>query len=458
MQDTSQQEIQEIYAKQKAFFGTNQTKNVSFRLQQLKKFKRVIQKYQKQIEEALWLDLHKSPEETYLTEVSMVLSEIDYHIKSIGKWSRPKRVTTPFHLMPSKSRIVCEPLGLSLIISTWNYPFQLMMNPLVGAISAGCCAILKPSPDAPNVAKLMEKMMAETFETDFIAMVQGGREANTHLLQERFDMIFFTGSTHLGKVVMKAAAENLTPVILELGGKSPCVVDSDADIDLAAKRIVWGKLINAGQTCIAPDYVLAQVSIQEELLKKMVQHIENMFGENSKESRFYPRIVNEKAMERLTGLLQGANIYYGGEVDKSERFISPTILTNLAPEAPVMQEEIFGPILPVLTFETIEEVHERLAKEEKPLVYYYFGKRKNSKEILRKSTSGGVCVNDTLLNIVNHHLPFGGVGNSGMGKYHGHDSFMAFSNPRAIFYGATWIDFPFKYVPFKWYNLTKRLF
>jgi len=458
MQETSTQVIKDIHTKQKVFFATNQTKDVEFRLKNLQKFKSIVEKYQKEIEQALWTDLHKSPEEAYLTEISIVLGEIKYHIKHVKSWSKTKRVSTPLFLQPSSSKIMHDPLGLSLIIAPWNYPFQLLMCPLVGAISSGCCAILKPSQDTPAIAKLMEKMVAETFDPEYVSVFQGGRETNTLLLQEPFDIIFFTGSSRVGKIVMKAAAENLTPVVLELGGKSPCIVGKEANIDIAAKRIIWGKLINAGQTCIAPDYVYVHESVKDELLKKMVEHMKIMYGSDFKQSRFYPRIVNDGAMNRLEGLMKDGTVYFGGDIDKTERYISPTILEGIKPEHAIMQEEIFGPIIPILTFDKIEEAIEYVNKNEKPLAFYYFGSNKKAKDILRKTTSGGVCINDTLIHIANHNLPFGGVGNSGLAKYHGKESFLAFSNRRGMVFSPTWIDLPFKYIPFKWFNFVKRLF
>ncbi len=457
MKETNKEVISQLVASQKVFFATNKTKKSSFRLEQLAKLKMVILKYQKDIENALWLDLHKSPEEAYLTEISLVLSEIKHHSKHLKKWSKPKRVSTPLHLLPSSSKIIYEPLGLSLVVAPWNYPFQLLINSLVGAISSGCCCVLKPSPDAQNIAKVMQSMMEEIFNPNYIALVQGGRETNTVLFNTRFDIIFFTGSSKVGKVVLKAASQYLTPVVLELGGKSPCIVDADANINKAAKRIAWGKLINAGQTCIAPDYLFAHQSIKEELLDKIALNIKEMYGEVIKESRFYPRIISQKAMERLEKLMQQGDIHTGGQVDIQNRFIEPTIIDNVEPDFLIMQEEIFGPILPVMTFNKIDKAIEYINKKEKPLAFYYFGKTKKAKDILFKTTSGGACINDTLMHITNHNLPFGGVGNSGMGKYHGKESFLAFSNKRAIITTPTWIDMPFKYVPFKFFNLVKKI-
>jgi aldehyde dehydrogenase (NAD+) len=457
MTETTENIIVPLVANQSVFFSSQKTKPLSFRLRQLRKLKAVVQKNQKKIENALWEDLHKSPEEAYLTEVSIVLGEINNHLKHLKKWSKPKRVWTPLHLRPSSSKVITEPLGVALIIAPWNYPFQLLINSLVGAISSGCCTVLKPSPDTPAIATLMEEMITENFESNYISIVQGGKETNTILLAQRFDIIFFTGSSKVGKIVMKAAAEHLTPVVLELGGKSPCIVDEDANIDLAAKRIVWGKLINAGQTCIAPDYLFAHQSIKEELLDKIAKNIQEMYGERIKESRFYPRIVNERAMQRLTSLLAQGDIHTGGEIDLKERFFPPTIIDNVTPDFLIMQDEIFGPILPVMTFEHIDETIDYINQNEKPLAFYYFGKNHKAKDILSKTSSGGACINDTLMHITNHNLPFGGVGNSGMAKYHGQDSFLAFSNKRAVVSTPTWIDLPFKYVPFKSFNFLKKI-
>ena len=456
MTETSENIILDHIANQSAFFATQKTKNIDFRLEQLRKLKKIIVKNEEKIQEALWIDLHKSPEEAYLTEISIVLGEIDNHIRHLRKWAKPKKISTPLHLQPSSSKIIYEPLGLSLIVAPWNYPFQLIINPLIGSISAGCCTMLKPSPDTPNVAKLVEEMITENFDSNYISVVQGGRETNTILFAQPFDIIFFTGSPKVGKVVMKAAAENLTKVVLELGGKSPCIVDEDADIDIAAKRITWGKLINAGQTCIAPDYIFAHQSIKEELLDKISANIKSMYGNNIKESRFYPRIVNEQALERLSGLLHQGKIHTGGEVDAKEKFMSPTIIDEVKPDFLVMKEEIFGPIFPVMTFTNIDEPINYINKNEKPLAFYYFGKNKKAKEVLAKTTSGGACINDTLLHIGNHNLPFGGVGNSGMGQYHGLESFLAFSHKRGVLTSPTWFDLSAKYIPFKHFNWIKR--
>lgn len=457
MEETSRNSIENLLKEHREFFSTHTTKNVEFRIANLKKFKAAILQYEKEISDALWIDLHKSYEEAYITEISIVLQEIDNHIKHLKQWAKPKRVKTPLFLLPSSSKIIYEPLGVALIIAPWNYPFQLLMNSVVGAISAGCCALLKPSPDAPKIAKVMETLVQNTFDSNYISLVQGGRKVNEILFELRFDIIFFTGSPTVGKVVMKAAAEYLTPVVLELGGKSPCIVDANANIDIAAKRIAWGKTINAGQTCIAPDYLFVHHTVKDELLTKIEAHIVKMYGSNIKESKHFARIVNPQAFERLQKLMTKGTIKYGGEVDPSEKYIAPTIIDDVKPEFPIMQEEIFGPILPILTFDDINEVISYINSNEKPLAFYYFGKNDKAKEILAKTTSGGGCINDTLMHITNHNLPFGGVGNSGMGKYHGYTSFLSFSNQRTIVNTPTWLDIPLKYAPFKNFKLLKKI-
>ena len=457
MENSSAVAIATLVEAQRIYFKSNATKSLTFRKESLKKFKSAVLKYENRITEALWKDLHKSPEEAYLTEISIVLQEINNHLKHMGCWAKPKRVRTPLALLPSGSKILSEPLGSALIIAPWNYPFQLLINPLVGAISSGCCAVLKPSPYTPHIAAVMEELVKEIFDPSYVAIVQGGREVNQLLLDQHFDLIFFTGSPALGKIVMAAAAKNLTPVVLELGGKSPCIVDEGADLAIAARRIAWGKCINAGQTCIAPDYLFVHSSVKDQLVKKLVAAFEDLYGQEIRESRFYPRIVNDQAMVRLQKLMRQGKITYGGDVDVASRFIAPTVIEEIEPDSLIMQEEIFGPLLPVLSFDQLEEAVKFINDHEKPLAFYYFGPGKKARKILLETTSGGGCINDTLMHIANHHLPFGGVGNSGMGNYHGIDSFKAFSHTRAIVTSPTWIDLPFKYPPFKFFSLVKKI-
>lgn len=457
MEDCTLTAVESIVAAQRIFFKSDKTKALEFRIDNLRRFKSAILHYETKITDALWQDLHKSPEEAYLTEISIVLQEISNHLNHLRKWAKPKRVATPLQILPSSSQILHEPLGTALIIAPWNYPFQLLLNPLVGAISSGCCAMLKPSPYTPNIARVMEDLVAETFDPGHVAIVQGGRVVNQMLLEQRFDIIFFTGSPSLGKLVMQAAAKYLTPVVLELGGKSPCIVDQGADIKIAAKRIAWGKCINAGQTCIAPDYLFVHKAVKDQLLKEITTSIEEMYGKEIKSSKYFPRIVNDQAIERLQKLLLHGRIIYGGVVDPAERFISPTIIEDIQPDFPIMQEEIFGPILPVMTFENLETVTSYINGKEKPLAFYYFGPKKSAKELLLQTSSGGGCINDTLIHIANHRLPFGGVGNSGMSRYHGKFSFQAFSHARAIVTSRNWIDLPFRYPPFKFFKWVKKI-
>jgi aldehyde dehydrogenase (NAD+) len=455
--ETEQQHIQELLTAHRSFFASHKTRDVAFRIEQLKKLRKLIKTNEQAIAEALKKDLNKSFEEAYLTEISIVLQEIDQHLKHIRRWAEPERVHTPFYLLPSSSYILHEPLGVALIMAPWNYPFQLVINPLVGAISSGCCAMLKPSPATPHVAQLVERLIGEYFDPAYISVVQGSKPTNELLFQERFDLIFFTGSPMMGRVVMRAAAEFLTPVILELGGKSPCIVDAGADIKVAAKRIAFGKTINAGQTCIAPDYLLVHKDVKEPLIQAIGEAIESMFGPDIRNSDYYPRMVSEEAVVRVAKLMEHGRIRYGGQVDRAARFIQPTLIDEVEHNFPIMQEEIFGPVLPILTYNTLDEAIDFVNRNEKPLALYYFGKAMTGKKVFAQTSSGGGCINDTLMHIANHHMPFGGVGNSGYGQYHGHHSFLAFSNTRPVVHTPTWFDLPVKYVPFKFFNWVKRI-
>lgn len=457
MQETSEIQIKTILETQRAYFREGHTQSISFRIENLKKLKKAIIAKQEAIYNALWEDLHKSNEEAFLTEISLVLSEINFHIRNLKKWAKPHRKSTPFHLLPASSYEYYEPLGVSLIVAPWNYPFQLVMNPLVGAISSGCCAVVKPSPFTVNTAKIIEEILHEIFPKEYIKTIHGSKETNEALLKNRFDFIFFTGSTFVGKVFMKGAAEFLTPIVLELGGKSPCIVDKDAQIDLAAKRIVWGKTINAGQTCIAPDYLFVHESVKEKLIDKMKQYLFEMHGESIESSKYYPRIVHQDAFNRLEGLMKEGKIRLGGTVDETQRFIEPTVIEGLDFDSKIMQEEIFGPILPVFTFKALKEVEDYVLSKEKPLALYYFGGEKGASQVLKNISSGGATINDTLIHIANHYLSFGGVGNSGMGSYHGKGSFLAFSHKKAVVKAPTWIDLPFKYPPFKYFEWVKNI-
>lgn len=455
MENTSVERIREIRERQGRFFRSGETLDVKWRLERLKAFEAAVRKWEKPLCEALWTDLHKSYEEAYLTEVSLLLGEIRSHIHNLRKWSRPKRVSTPLKMFPSRSRIVSEPLGTVLIIAPWNYPVQLLLTPLVGAISSGCTAVLKPSPYVPNVSKVTRQLIEDTFNDEYIAVVQGNRDVNAALLEERWDLIFFTGSPALGRIVMGAAARNLTPVVLELGGKSPCIVDKDADIKTAAKRIAWGKSLNAGQTCIAPDYLMLHEDIKDVFLKELELNFKELLGDNPQETRHFVRIVNDKAFDRLEGYLKDGKIVSGGRTDKSDRYFEPTVLDDVSLDAPVMNEEIFGPIFPVRTFKEIDEVISYVVSREKPLALYYFGGQGD--KVLRHTSSGGACINDTIMHIANENVPFGGVGNSGLGSYHKKRSFDAFTHYRAVITTPTFLDLPFRYMPYRFFNLVKKL-
>ncbi|WP_282019066.1 aldehyde dehydrogenase [Salegentibacter mishustinae] len=456
MEETSAKDIAKIYKKQRTFFASQKTKSIDFRLKQLKKLKEAILQYEDKVNKALWEDLHKSKEEAFLTETSLLIEELNYHIKNLKSWAKPKKVGTPLQIKPSRSKIIYEPLGVGLIIAPWNYPFQLTFNPLIGAISAGCCAVLKPSPDTPNVARVIEEMISEHFSSEYITVVQGGKEANQELFKFSFDVMFFTGSPGVGKIVMKAAAEHLSTVVLELGGKSPCIVNKDANLKIAGKRLAWGKIMNAGQTCIAPDYLLVHKEVKKDLLVAISKAFEEMLGENIANSNYYGRIVTPSAMNRLKKYLKG-DIYYGGKIDLEKKYIEPTILNNIDPEDEIMQEEIFGPILPVMEFGELTEAISYINGNEKPLALYYFGKNKTAKRVLRETSSGGACINDTLIHVANHKLPFGGVGNSGMGKYHGKESYLAFTHERGVVNSSTKLDIPLKYPPYKFFGLIKKI-
>ena len=450
-----QEYISSTLQKQRAYFHSGATLALPLRKQMLRRLASAMHQYENKLTDALWQDLHKSYEEAYLTELSIVYAEIRHHMKGMRRWAKAERCASPVAIMPATSKVVKQPLGNTLIIAPWNYPVQLLLNPLVGAISAGCTAMLKPSPYVPNVSRVLSEMIRATFPDEYIAIVEGNREVNKMLLAERWDLIFFTGSPSLGKMVMEAAAKTLTPVILELGGKSPCIIDKDANLAVAAKRIAWGKALNAGQTCIAPDYLMIHEDVKEEFLSLLVKEWENLLGKDPQQTQHFVRVVNDKALDRLIAYLNDGKVYHGGKYDKAKRYLSPTILTDVSPESPVMQEEIFGPIFPVITFKQIEEVIAFVTKREKPLALYYFGKKGDY--ILQHTISGGTCINDVIMHIVNGNMPFGGVGNSGMGSYHGKESFMTFSHRRSVVTTPTFVDMPFRYMPYKLFALIKKL-
>ncbi|MBP3426437.1 MAG: aldehyde dehydrogenase [Rikenellaceae bacterium] len=456
MENTPVERIPQIVAAQRRFFGSGATLDIKFRREALKRLAKALDHWEKPLAEALWMDLHKSYQEAYLTELSIVKGEVRTHLRNLHRWMRPQRVCTPIKMMPSRSRVVSEPLGTTLIISPWNYPVQLLLNPLVGALSAGCTAVLKPSPYVPNVSRVLGEMIESTFSPEHVAVVQGNRTVNAALLEERWDLIFFTGSPALGRTVMAAAARNLTPVVLELGGKSPCIVDAEADIEVAAKRIAWGKSLNAGQTCIAPDYLLVHSSVKERFVKALEKQFRKLLTDNPQKATHFVRMVSDRAWERVTGYLAEGKVLFGGGANRAERYIEPTVV-EVGPESRIMQEEIFGPVFPLLTFDDTDEAVRFVVEREKPLALYYFGCECKAARVIRHTSSGGACINDTIMHIANENLPFGGVGNSGMGTYHGRLSYDAFSHRRAVVYTPTWLDLPFRYMPYKWFKIVKGL-
>ena len=454
--------LDEVLAAQKKYFQSGATRDVAFRKMQLTTLLRVIEAHEQDLSDALWQDLHKSYEEAYLTELSIVKGEIRGALRHVVRWARRERKGSPVTIFGSRSYIVKEPLGTALIVSPWNYPVQLLLNPLVGAIAAGCTAVLKPSPYVPNVSLAIERMIRSAFDEEYIAVAQGNREVNKHLFAQKYDLIFFTGSPALARTVAAAAAPNLTPLVLELGGKSPCIIGRDADVKRAARRIAWGKTLNAGQTCIAPDYLLVHPDVKEAFIAAFSEAVRTLHGDDIQAQKHYVRMVSDKAFERVTGYLEEGAVRYGGSVDATERFIEPTLLDGVAPDADVLTTEIFGPVLPIVTLDDpqrsfTDQVVDYVTSREKPLAFYYFGKEQEGWDLVRRTSSGGGCINDTIMHIVNPKLPFGGVGNSGMGRYHGRESFEAFTHRRAIVATPTWLDLPFRYMPYKSFRLVKRM-
>lgn len=437
---------------QKQFFETGRTRDLAFRICQLQLLADAMRKNETVLEEALKKDLGKSAFEFYATEIGFVLADIRYTIQNLQKWSAPKRVRTPLYLFPGKSKIQKEPYGSVLILGPYNYPVQLLAEPLIGAIAAGNCAVLKPSELTPHVSKAMYQIVHSTFKEEYIACVEGGVEVNQELLSQKFDYIFFTGSERVGRIVMKAAAENLTPVTLELGGKSPVIIEKTANIKEAARRIAWGKLMNAGQTCVAPDYVLVDESRKQQFLTEMKTAFSHLYGKEIKKNPDFGRIVNERHMERLQKILEqdAKYLFCGGEADALQRYIEPAILDlGKDQNAASMQEELFGPILPVLSYHKLEDAVRFVNKRAKPLALYLFTKKRSAERfVLERVSSGGVCVNDTISHLINPDLPFGGVGASGMGQYHGKYSFDTFTHEKSVFYKPADWNLPVCYPPF----------
>lgn len=440
-------DIPALLKQQREFFRTGQTRSLEFRQEQLAKLKRYILEFQDEVLAAVKADLNRSTFEGYF-EIA-ALSEIKYAQKHLKEWMQPKKVKTSIEQFPGSAFIQPEPLGVALVIAPWNYPFQLTMSPLVGAIAAGNCAIVKPSELAVNTSKVIAKIIRTAFDPEYIAVVEGDATTSQALLAEKFDHIFFTGGTEIGRIVMAAAAKHLTPVTLELGGKSPCIVDAEVNLEVAAKRIVWGKFINAGQICIAPDYLLVDRRIKTELLALIKQNIQAFYGENPIASPDFCRIISDRHFQRLAGFLDNGNVVIGAQTDAAQRYIAPTVLDNVTWDDPVMQDEIFGPILPVLTYDNLDEAIAQVIDRPKPLALYFFSNNaKHQDQVVAQTSSGGLCINDTVMQISLTELPFGGVGDSGIGAYHGKASFDLFSHYKSVLKKGLWFDLAWRYAPY----------
>ncbi len=442
-------DIPALLQEQKNFFATGKTRSISFRREQLKKLSAAIQAAEKELAEAFLTDMHKSRFESFATETGLVMKEIRHHLKHLKRWSRPRKVSTPLLHFPATSRIVAEPYGSVLILSPWNYPFLLLFSPLTGALSAGNCAVLKPSGRLPELNRVFREIIKKTFPPEYVAIINGGHDVSSRLLEEPFDYIFFTGSQQIGKKVMHAAARHLTPVSLELGGKNPCIVHHDAPMETAARRIIWGKFINAGQTCIAPDHLLIHASVKEEFTGHLIKTLESFYGKNASRISDFTHMVGKPNVDRMEEFIAEGKVLYGGQTDAAALFVAPTLLDNITPEHKVMQEEIFGPVLPLLTYETPEHLFRITGRHPNPLALYIFSKdKKFIQTVLEKIPSGTTAINETVTQFVNEHLPFGGKGSSGMGAYHGKFTFDTFSHQRGILKKRTWLDIPYRYPPY----------
>ncbi|MEI2147273.1 aldehyde dehydrogenase [Staphylococcus aureus] len=444
--------IEQKFYDSKAFFNTQQTKDISFRKEQLKKLSKAIKSYESDILEALYTDLGKNKVEAYATEIGITLKSIKNARKELKNWTKTKNVDTPLYLFPTKSYIKKEPYGTVLIIAPFNYPFQLVFEPLIGAIAAGNTAIIKPSELTPNVARVIKRLINETFDANYIEVIEGGIEETQTLIHLPFDYVFFTGSENVGKIVYQAASENLVPVTLEMGGKSPVIVDETANIKVASERICFGKFTNAGQTCVAPDYILVHESVKDDLITALSKTLREFYGQNIQQSPDYGRIVNLKHYHRLTSLLNSEqmNIVFGGHSDEDERYIEPTLLDHVTSDSAIMQEEIFGPILPILTYQSLDEAIAFIHQRPKPLSLYLFSEDENATQrVINELSFGGGAINDTLMHLANPKLPFGGVGASGMGRYHGKYSFDTFTHEKSYIFKSTRLESGVHLPPYK---------
>lgn len=441
-------DINKLVMLQRQYYNTGKTRDISFRLEKLKRLKSVVLENEEKILLALKKDLNKSNFEGFMTEVGMFYSELDFAIKNIRKWGKTKRVKSSMVNFPSVSKIIPQPYGVTLIMSPWNYPFQLALIPLVWSVAAGNCVILKTSEYSVSTSGIVKEIIEKIFSKEYVAVVQGGQEESEKLLLERFDYIFFTGSTNVGKIVMKSASEYLTPTTLELGGKSPCIILKDADIDLTAKRLTWGKLINAGQTCVAPDYVLVHEDRKDELIEKIKYYIIKYFGYNPCNNEQFPKIINERHFNRIVSLIDIDKVVYGGDYNNEKLKIEPTIVNDVTWDDNIMKEEIFGPIFPILTYKDLDEVVQEIIQRPNPLALYIFTKNKKlENKILEMIPAGGCCINDTITHIATNYLPFGGVGESGMGSYHGKAGFDTFTHYKSVLKKLK-LDIPIRYAPY----------
>lgn len=442
-------DIHALISAQRAHFQSGATLPLSARREALHALGQAIRLHERDIAAALAADLNKSPAESYMCEIGMTLSELRYAERHLNRWARDRSVPTPLSQFHAKSFTVCDPYGVVLIMSPWNYPFLLTLEPLIGAIAAGNCCIVKPSAYSPATSALIQRLLSQCFPPEYVAVVEGGRAENQALLEQKFDYIFFTGSVAVGKEVMAKASVHLTPVTLELGGKSPCVVDKSAKLDLAAKRLVFGKLLNCGQTCVAPDYVLIDKARKDDFLAALKKWMSAMYGSDPLDNQGYVRMINRKHFDRVMGLIDPEKVVYGGQSDPETLKIQPTILDHVSPEDPVMQEEIFGPILPILTYDSLDEAVDFINGRPHPLALYLFSEDKAVQErFLRRVPFGGGCINDTIIHLASSRLGFGGVGDSGMGSYHGKKSFETFSRRKSIVKKSTWLDLPIRYAPY----------
>jgi len=442
--------IENLLKKQRNFFNTQQTKSIDFRINSLKKLKSEIKKREKDIFNALYNDFRKAEFEAALSETEIVNSELNLILKNLIRWSKPKKVRSSMLNFPSSDYIYKDPYGTVLIIAPWNYPYQLALMPLIGAIAAGNTVILKPSELTPHTSEILQEIIDTIFNEEHVALIQGGVTIAQELLSRRWDYIFFTGSVAVGRIVAKAAAEYLTPVTLELGGKSPCIIDETANLKLAARRLVWGKYLNGGQTCIAPDYILISAQVKDKFISYFKDEIKNAYGDDPQKSEDYPRIINNKNFTRLKNMLEGVKIIVGGKTDEIDLYIEPTVIDEPSLDSQIMKDEIFGPLLPIISYNNIEDIDKLISHFEKPLSFYVFSKNKGFIETLLSQYSfGGGTVNDSLVHYGNHRLPFGGVGSSGMGGYHGKQTFETFTHHKSITKRANWMDAPIRYAPYK---------